>query len=78
MELREILNQLEIKERRFYKILALYKKDKANFSIDYGRDHANYRITGGINDVIKSELEKEKAIIENKAICVTEYNYSAI
>lgn len=78
MEIKEVLNQLEIKERRFYKILAQYKKDKQNFSIDYPREHANYRLVKSIDDVIRSELDKEKAIIENKDIPVTEYNYSAL
>lgn len=78
MELKEVLSQLEIKERRFYKILAEYKKDKVNFTIEYQRVCPNYRLPKNIDEVIKSELEKEKAIIENKAICVTEYNYSAV
>lgn len=78
MELREVLNQLKIKERRFYKLLAKYKKDKINFSVSYNREHANYRIARDIDDVIRVELDKEKVIIENKAIPITEYNYSAL
>lgn len=78
MELKEVLSQLGIKERRFYKILAQYKKDKTNFSINYSRENANYRLSRDIDDVIRVELGKEKAIIENKSIPVTEYNYSAI
>ena len=78
MELKEVLNQLEVKERQFYKLLAKYKKDKSNFSIEYPREHANHRLPKDLDDIIRSELDKEKAIIENKAIPVTEYNYSAI
>lgn len=78
MEIKEALDQLRIKKRRFQNLLAEYKKDKANFTIEYQRNHPNYRLPKNIDDVIKIELEKEKAIIENKAICVTEYNYSAI
>lgn len=78
MELKEVLNQLSIKKRQFQTILAKYKKDKNNFSIEYSRKHANYRLDKNIDEVIATELTKEKAIIENRDISVSEYNYSAV
>jgi len=78
MELKEALNQLEIKERRFYKILAQYKKDKLNFSVKYPRESPNRKIDLNIEEAIKSELEKEKSIIENRSIPVNDYNYSVV
>lgn len=78
MEIKEVLNQLEIKERRFYKILAEYKKDKQNFSIEYSRNSPNRKIDHDIEEAIKSELEKEKSIIENRSIPVNDYNYSVV
>ena len=78
MELKEVLNQLGIKERRFYKILAQYKKDKTNFSIEYSRDSSNHKIDDNTEYLIMEELEKEKLIIENRNIPVNTYNYSAV
>lgn len=78
IEIKEVLNQLGIKKRQFQNLLAEYKKDKDNFSIEYPRKTANRRISSDIEQVIKSELEKEKSIIENKNIPVTNYNYSAV
>ena len=74
MELKEVLNQLGIKERRFYKILAQYKKDKTNFSIEYSRDSSNHKIDDNTEYLIMEELEKEKLIIENRNIPVNTYN----
>ena len=78
MELKEALNQLEIKERRFYKLLAAYRKDKVNFSVGYGRNYSNYKIKKDVEEAIKTELSNEKKIIENRDIVVTDYNYSAV
>ena len=78
MELREVLNQLGLKARRFYKILADYKKDKEHFSIEYPRTTANRKIDLDVERTIKVELEKEKLIIEDRSIPVTNYNYSVV
>lgn len=78
MELKEVLNQLGIKKRQFQSILAEYKKDRANFSIDYPRVLPNYKINEATEYLIMEELEKEKSIIENRDICVDTYNYSAV
>lgn len=78
MELKEVLIQLGVKERRFYKILAQYKKDKTNFSIGYPRISSNRKIEERVEYLIMEELEKEKSIIENRAIVVNSYNYSAV
>ena len=78
MESKEVLNQLGIQKRQFQNILAKYKKDRTNFTIDYPREHANYRLAKDIDEAIKIELEKEKLIIENRSIVVADYNYSAV
>ena len=78
MELKEVLNQFEVGERRFYKILKEYKKDKQNFSIEYSRNSPNRKISQSVEEVIRSELEKEKSIIDNRSIPVNDYNYSVV
>lgn len=78
MELKEVLAQLGVKERRFYKILAQYKKDKTSFSIEYSRDLPNRKLDENTEYLIMEELEKEKLIIENRNICINSYNYSAV
>jgi len=78
MELKEVLNQLGIKKRQFHNILAEYKKDKINFSVNYSRDVPNRKVDENVEYLIMEELEKEKLIIENRNICVNSYNYSAV
>ncbi|MEI6498819.1 MAG: hypothetical protein WCO23_02565 [bacterium] len=78
MELSEVLSQLGIKKRQFQSILAEYKKDKVNFSIEYSRNLPNRKLDDDIEFLIMEELEKEKLLINNRAIPINEYNYSAI
>jgi len=78
MKIREVLNQLGIQKRQFQYLLSEYKKDKVNFSIEYQRKQSNHHLPKDIDDIIRIELDKEKTIIENRSIPVTEYNYSAI
>lgn len=78
IETKEVLNQLSIKKRQFQNLLAEYKKDKENFSLEYPRKTANRRISADIEQVVKTELEKEKLIIEDRSIPVMSYNYSAV
>jgi len=78
MELNEVIRQFEIKERQFYNLLAKYRKDKPGFLIEYPRNTTNNRLPLEVDKVVRSELEKEKTIIENKDIPVSNYNYSAV
>lgn len=78
MELSEVLSQLGIKKRQCQSLLAEYRKDRKAFSIDYPRNTPNRRIDTRVEATIRSELEKEKMIIDNRAIPVAEYNYSAV
>jgi len=73
-----ILQILKIKRRRFFELLAKYRKDPDNFSIQYKRNISNYRINPEIEANIIQELEMKKDLIKNKEVPIKYYNYSYI
>ena len=73
-----ILEILKITKRRFFQLLKEYRKDPANFSIQYERKRATRKISKDVEKNIILELEKEKKLIENKDIPIKFYNYSYI
>jgi len=73
-----ILQMLKIKRRRFFELLAKYRKDPDNFSIQYERKTINRKIDPDIEKNIVKELEIEKDLIENKEVPIRYYNYSYI
>jgi len=73
-----ILQMLKIKRRRFFELLAKYRKDPDNFSIQYERKTINRKIGPDIEKNIVKALEIEKDLIENKEIPIRYYNYSYI
>ena len=73
-----ILQMLKIKRRRFFKLLAKYRKDPDSFSIQYERKTINRKIDPDIEKNIVKALEIEKGLIENKDIPIKYYNYSYI
>ena len=73
-----ILQMLRIKRRRFFELLAKYRKDPDNFSIQYERKTINRKINPDIEKNILKELEIEKDLIKNKDIPIKWYNYSYI
>ena len=52
-----ILLILRIKRRRFFELLARYKKDPDNFSIQYNRKTINRKIDKAIETDIKKKIE---------------------
>lgn len=78
METSEVLNQLGIKKRQFYNLLSEYRKNKKDFSIEYPRKTANRKIAPAVEQVARTELEKEKLIIDSRDIPVSDYNYSVV
>ena len=58
-----ILSILGIKRRRLFKLLARYKKDPDNFSIQYKRKTINRKIDQAIETNIIKELNTEKDLI---------------
>jgi hypothetical protein len=73
-----ILQMLRIKRRRFFELLAKYRKDPENFSIQYVRKTINRKIDPDIERNIVKELKIEKDLIKNKDIPIKYYNYSYI
>ena len=73
-----ILQILGIKRRRFFKLLARYKKDPDNFSIHYNRKTINRKIDPDIEQNILKELKIEKDLIKTKDAPIKYYNYSFI
>lgn len=73
-----ILQMLRIKRRRFFELLAKYKKDPDNFSIQYERRTINRKIDPDIESNIVKELKIERDLIKNKDIPIKWYNYSYI
>ena len=73
-----ILSILGIKKRRFFELLARYKKDPDNFSIQYNRKTINRKIDKAIETNIIKELKIEKDLIKAKDVPIRCYNYSCI
>ncbi|PKP58276.1 hypothetical protein CVT91_08860 [Candidatus Atribacteria bacterium HGW-Atribacteria-1] len=73
-----ILQMLKIKRRRFFELLAKYRKDPDNFSIQYERSTINRKIDPDIERNIVKELKIETDLIKNKDIPIKWYNYSYI
>ena len=78
IKLAYILPMLGIKRRRFFALLAQYRKDPDNFSIQYQRKTTNRKIDPEIENNILKELELERNLIKNKDIPIRWYNYSYI
>ena len=73
-----ILQMLKIKRRRFFLLLAKYRKNPDNFSIQYKRNISNYRIDREIEANTIQELKIEKDLIKTKEVPIKYYNYSYI
>ncbi|GAH25714.1 unnamed protein product, partial [marine sediment metagenome] len=73
-----ILSILGIKRSRFFELLARYKKDPDNFSIQYNRKTINRKIDQAIETNIIKELNTEKDLIKAKDVPIRWYNYSYI
>ena len=73
-----ILQMLKIKRRRFFGLLAKYRKDPDSFSIQYERKTINRKIDPDIEKNIIKELKIEKDLIKAKEVPIKYYNYSFI
>jgi len=71
-----ILQILGIKRRRFFKLLARYKKDPDSFSIQYNRKTINRKIDKAVERNIIKELNREKVLILDKEVPIRYYNYT--
>lgn len=70
--------QLGVKRARFFALLAKFKENVADFSVNYKRTIARKLITESTEEKIKDELLKEKAMVEDRTLPLRFYNYSAV
>lgn len=68
---------LGISKSRFFALLGNYRKDPVGMSIAYQRKSSE-RIGVEIDQLIRQELGRERALIENKDLPITSYNYTAL
>ena len=68
---------LGIRKTRFFALLADYRQDASAFSLAYERT-THSRLPQATEDALQQELLEEKALVENKSLCISSYNYSAV
>jgi transposase len=73
----EIQEMLGIGKTRFFALLKEYRKDPEAFSVAYER-HTPGRLPVAVEVEIERELLREKAIVEDKRLPISGYNYSAL
>lgn len=70
--------QLGLARSRFHDLLKNYRQNPENFDINYPRKTTNYRLPKSLDKVIRHELKREKAIIDNPRIAIRRFNFEAI
>jgi hypothetical protein len=73
----DVQELLGIGKTRFFALLADYRQDEAAFSITYERT-AHSRLPQATEDALQHELLEEKALVEDKSLPISSYNYSAV
>ena len=70
--------KLAVKPSRFFEYLKRFREDRLSFTITRTKGSRKSRLPDDTRKRIKEELEKEKELIENPAIPIRFYNYSAV
>jgi transposase len=73
----EIENTLGISKTRFFALLKEFRKEPDSFSIEYQR-HTPGRLGSEAEKKIRAELQRDKALVNNKDLPITGYNYAAL
>ena len=73
----EIQEMLDIGKTRFFALLKEYRRDPEAFSVTYER-RTTGRLLAVVEMKIEQELLREKAIVEDKRLPISGYNYSAL
>lgn len=73
----EIENTLGIGKTRFFALLKEFRKEPDSFSIKYQR-RTPRRLGTEAEKKIRAELQRDKALVENKDLPISGYNYAAI
>jgi hypothetical protein len=73
----EIERTLGIRKTRFFAMLKPYREDPESFSIQYERTSPT-RLSAEAEEKIRTELQREKELVENKDLPISGYNYAAL
>ncbi len=73
----EIQELLHIGKTRFFTLLKEYRQDSTAFSVAYERRTPG-RLPATVEVELERELLREKALVEDKRLPISDYNYSAL
>lgn len=73
----EIEHTLGIGKTRFFALLKAFREEPDSFSIDYHRSSSG-RLKAEAEEQIRVELQRDKALVENKELPISGYNYAAL
>lgn len=73
----EIERTLGIGKTRFFALLKQYREGSESFSIQYERTSPR-RLSAEAEEKIRTELQREKELVENKELPISGYNYAAL
>ena len=73
----EIERTLGIGKTRFFSLLRQYREDRESFSIQYERTSPR-RLSAEAEEKIRTGLQREKELVENKELPISGYNYAAL
>jgi len=76
IEIGYVLEILQLKRARFFRMLKKYRENPQSFSIQYPNKNAARKIDTEIEKNILKELGIEKSFIEDKSMPIKFYNYS--
>lgn len=77
MTRKEVQHLLDIGKTRFFAVFADYRQDATTFSVAYERT-THSRLAQATEDALQRELREEKALVEDKRLPISSYNYSAV
>ena len=73
----EIEEVLGVGKTRFFALLKAYRHDREQFSITYQRSTPG-RLRQEAEQQIAEELQREKQLVEDSRLPITNYNYTAL
>jgi len=75
---KEAMAKLELKRSQFFNLASEYRDGSNSFTIKHKGNDGNRKISNEAETAILKELKKEKILIDNRAMPVRFYNYSAV
>src|SRR5512145_199500 len=73
----EIARTVGIGKTRFFALLKQYREDPNSFSLQYQR-RSPKRLSAETEESIRQELQRERALVEDKELPIATYNYAAL